>query len=126
VQSSHAPVNRNLMELLLMIDAAKGASAHRIIAEIPPDVLQRTAAGQHRIALFDLQQVEHQGVLHEPTDVGAVLFARAAKLLDALRDEGPFRLVGLAAYDLEVASATRGQLELLPAAGGRALRARGE
>jgi ribose-phosphate pyrophosphokinase len=35
VQSTHAPVNRNLMELLLMIDAAKGASAHRIIAVAP-------------------------------------------------------------------------------------------
>jgi ribose-phosphate pyrophosphokinase len=35
VQSTHAPVNRNLMELLLMIDAAKGASAHRVIAVMP-------------------------------------------------------------------------------------------
>ena len=35
MQSTHAPVNRNLMELLLMIDAAKGASAHRIIAVTP-------------------------------------------------------------------------------------------
>jgi ribose-phosphate pyrophosphokinase len=35
VQSTHDPVNRNLMELLLMIDAAKGASAHRIIAVTP-------------------------------------------------------------------------------------------
>jgi ribose-phosphate pyrophosphokinase len=35
VQSTHKPVNRNLMELLLMIDAAKGASAHRIIAVMP-------------------------------------------------------------------------------------------
>jgi len=35
VQSTHEPVNRNLMELLLMIDAAQGASAHRIIAVTP-------------------------------------------------------------------------------------------
>ena len=35
VQSTHAPVNRNLMELLFMIDAAKGASAHRVIAVMP-------------------------------------------------------------------------------------------
>jgi ribose-phosphate pyrophosphokinase len=35
VQSTHAPVNRNFMELALMIDAAKGASAHRIIAVMP-------------------------------------------------------------------------------------------
>jgi ribose-phosphate pyrophosphokinase len=35
VQSTQAPVNRNLMELLLMIDAAQGASAHRNIAVVP-------------------------------------------------------------------------------------------
>jgi len=35
VQSTHAPVNRNLMELLFMVDAAKGASAHRVIAVMP-------------------------------------------------------------------------------------------
>jgi ribose-phosphate pyrophosphokinase len=35
VQSTHAPVNRNLMELLLMIQAAKLASAHRVIAVMP-------------------------------------------------------------------------------------------
>src|SRR3954464_8699730 len=34
VQSTYAPTE-NLMELLLMIDAAKRASAHRIIAGIP-------------------------------------------------------------------------------------------
>src|SRR5207244_11049920 len=35
VQSTHDPVNRNLMELLLMIQAAKLASAHRVIAVTP-------------------------------------------------------------------------------------------
>src|SRR4029453_9813470 len=35
VQSTHAPVNRNLMELMLMIDAAKGAWGRGIIA-VPP------------------------------------------------------------------------------------------
>ena len=35
VQSTHAPVNRNLMELFLMIQAAKLASAHRVIAVTP-------------------------------------------------------------------------------------------
>jgi ribose-phosphate pyrophosphokinase len=35
VQSTHAPVNRNVMELLLMIQAAKLASAHRVIAVAP-------------------------------------------------------------------------------------------
>src|SRR5918995_1892905 len=35
VQSLGEPVNRNLMELLVMIDAAKRASAERIVAVIP-------------------------------------------------------------------------------------------
>ena len=35
VQSTCAPVNNNIMELLIMIDAAKRASAGRITAVIP-------------------------------------------------------------------------------------------
>ena len=35
VQSTSSPVNTNLMELLIMIDAAKRASAGRITAVIP-------------------------------------------------------------------------------------------
>ncbi|HWN39900.1 MAG TPA: hypothetical protein VNP02_15465, partial [Gammaproteobacteria bacterium] len=53
------------------------------------------------------------GVLGEPTDVGAVLFEHAASLLKEVGESGPFRLVGLAAYDL-VAQEPAAQLELLP------------
>ena len=56
-------------------------------------------------------------MLSEPTDVAAVLFDRATALLDEFSERGPFRLVGLAAYELGAASAP--QLDLLPAAGDR-------
>jgi DNA polymerase-4 len=56
----------------------------------------------------------------EPTDVGAVLFAHATSLLEEMAGEsGPFRLVGLAAYDLVGAEALAAQLGLLPEAGNR-------
>ena len=35
-----------------------------------------------------------------PTDVAAELFSAAVSLLDAVEDQGPFRLVGLGGYDL--------------------------
>jgi DNA polymerase IV len=60
-----------------------------------------------------------QGVLSEPTDVGAVLYTHAASLLDEVGERGPFRLVGLAAYDLVAAQTPAAQLELLPGAGNR-------
>jgi len=88
VQSTHAPVNRNLMELLLMIDAAKGASAHRIIAVTPwygysrqdkkskprepitaklvAELLQ--AAGVDRVLTMDLHAGQIQGFFRIPVD----------------------------------------------------------
>jgi DNA polymerase IV len=63
--------------------------------------------------------VTRQGVLSEPTDVGAVLYSRAASLLEEVGEKGPFRLVGLAAYDLVAAQTPAAQLELLPGAGNR-------
>jgi DNA polymerase-4 len=56
-------------------------------------------------------------VLSEPTDVGATLFACATALLDEVGQSGPFRLVGLAAYDLSATADS--QPALLPASGNR-------
>ena len=60
-----------------------------------------------------------QGTLADASDVAAVLFARAAQLLDEIAESGPFRLVGLAAYDLAAREPVGSQLDLLPAAGTR-------
>jgi DNA polymerase IV len=48
----------------------------------------------------DFRILTRQRTLASPTDVGAEMFAVAVELLGALDDPGPFRLVGLGAYDL--------------------------
>ena len=87
IQSTQAPSD-NLMELLLMIDAAKRASAHYIIAVIPFFGMARqdrkdkprvsigsklvanllTAAGAHRIMTMDLHAAQIQGFFDIPVD----------------------------------------------------------
>jgi DNA polymerase-4 len=62
-----------------------------------------------KTSAFELLTRQRQ--LAEPTDVAAALFAAAVELLDRFEHPGPFRLVGMAVYDL----ANRGdpvQLEL--------------
>lgn len=88
IQSTSAPVNNNLMELLIMIDAFKRASAGRITAVIPyygyarqdrkakardpitaklvADLL--TAAGADRILTMDLHAAQIQGYFNIPVD----------------------------------------------------------
>jgi len=88
VQSTCMPVNRNLMELLLMIDALKRASAGRITAVIPyygyarqdrkaaprvpisarlvADLL--SAVGIHRVLTIDLHAGQIQGFFNIPVD----------------------------------------------------------
>ncbi|MBE6065562.1 ribose-phosphate pyrophosphokinase [Clostridium cochlearium] len=88
VQSTSAPVNDNLMELLIMIDAFKRASAGRITAVIPyygyarqdrktkardpitaklvADLL--TAAGADRVLTMDLHASQIQGYFDIPLD----------------------------------------------------------
>lgn len=88
VQSTNNPVNENLMELLIMIDALRRASAGRITAVIPyygyarqdrkaksrdpitaklvADLL--TAAGAHRVLTMDLHAAQIQGYFNIPVD----------------------------------------------------------
>jgi ribose-phosphate pyrophosphokinase len=88
VQSTSTPVNNNLMELLIMIDALKRASADRIIAVIPyygyarqdrkaaprapitaklvADLL--TTAGTNRVIAVDLHAGQIQGFFNIPVD----------------------------------------------------------
>jgi ribose-phosphate pyrophosphokinase len=102
IQSTCAPVNDNLMELLLIIDALKRASARRITAVIPyygyarqdrkaaprvpisaklvADLL--TAAGTTRVLAMDLHAGQIQGFFDIPVDH---LFA-APVLLNYLKE----------------------------------------
>jgi ribose-phosphate pyrophosphokinase len=98
VQSTGAPVNNNLMELLIMIDAFKRASAGTITAVIPyygyarqdrkaksrdpitaklvADLL--TAAGADRVLTMDLHAAQIQGYFNIPVDhlLGAPILAK--------------------------------------------------
>ena len=88
VQSTSRPVNDNLMELLIMIDAMKRASAGRITAVIPYFGYARqdrktkardpisaklvanmlTAAGADRVLTMDLHAAQIQGFFDIPVD----------------------------------------------------------
>lgn len=97
VQSTCAPVNDNLMELLIMMDAFKRASAARITAVIPYFGYARqdrkakardpisaklvadliTAAGADRVLTMDLHAPQIQGFFNIPVDhlVGAPILS---------------------------------------------------
>ncbi len=101
VQPTSNPVNRHLMELLIMIDALKRASAARITAVLPYYGYSRqdrkaqprvpitaklvadliTTAGANRVLTIDLHAGQIQGFFNIPVDN---LFAAPA-LLDYLR-----------------------------------------
>ena len=94
----------------------------RAAAETVAQRLRRRGlvAGGIRIKLkrSDFQILTRQDRLAEPTDVSAVLSTKAVELLSHVEDPGPFRLVGLAAFELARAAADS-QLSLLPSAGTR-------
>ena len=110
VQSTCEPVNDNLMELLIMIDACKRASAGRITAVIPyfgyarqdrkskardpisaklvADIL--TTAGANRVLTMDLHAHQLQGFFNIPVDnlMGAsVLIPHIAGKFGRSRDD---------------------------------------
>ena len=88
IQTASPPVNDNLMELLMLIDALKGSSARRVTAVLPfffyaqsdqkdvgrisiaarlvADLLN--AAGVDRVLTVDLHAGQIQGFMHCPTD----------------------------------------------------------
>ena len=101
IQSTSSPVNDNLMELLILIDACKRASAGRITAVMPyfgyarqdrkarprdpitaklvADIL--TTAGADRVLTMDLHAAQIQGFFEIPVDhlYGAPLLAKYYK-----------------------------------------------
>jgi ribose-phosphate pyrophosphokinase len=88
IQSLCPPINENIMELLLMLDAIKRASAGRITAVIPYYAYARqdrkdkprvpisarlladliTAAGAQRVVVVDLHSPQIQGFFNIPVD----------------------------------------------------------
>lgn len=98
IQPTSAPVNDNLMELLIMIDALKRASAGRITAVMPYYGYARqdrkakardpitaklvadliTAAGADRVLTMDLHAAQIQGYFNIPVDnlMGAPMLAK--------------------------------------------------
>ncbi len=105
IQSTSAPANDNLMELLIMIDALRRASARRITAVIPYFGYARqdrkvgprtpisaklvanliTQAGANRVLTVDLHAGQIQGFFDIPTDN---LFAQPVIVKDIIENLG--------------------------------------
>jgi DNA polymerase-4 len=118
-------------ERTLHVDVAARADIEAHLRLAADTVAQRLRRSRRRargvrvkLKTTDFRLLTRQSLLSEPTDVAAVLFSRATELLDDFDDTGPFRLVGLAVYDVdaEIADPNGAQLDLLPAAGNRARR----
>jgi ribose-phosphate pyrophosphokinase len=112
IQTHCAPVNDSLMEQLIMIDAAKRASAHKITAVVPYYGYSRqdrksagrepitaklvadlfTVAGAHRVVGVDLHSGQIQGFFDFPVDH----LTASPVLVDYLRANDPGDMVVVA------------------------------
>ena len=128
IQSSCRPVNDSLMELLIMIDAAKRASAHQITAVIPyfgyarqdkKDAPRRpisaklvadliTVAGADRVLAMDLHAGQIQGYFNIPFDH---LFAAPVAVERIGQIEGDLMIISPDAGGVERARAIAKRLE---------------
>jgi ribose-phosphate pyrophosphokinase len=122
IQSTATPVNNNLMELLIMMDALKRASANRITAVLPYYGYARqdrkvsprapitaklvadliTTAGANRVLAIDLHAGQIQGFFNIPVDH---LFAAPVLLESLSRVEGQKVIVSPDAGGVERARA---------------------
>src|SRR5712672_2839597 len=109
IQSTSAPANDNLMELLIMIDALRRASARRITAVIPYFGYARqdrkvgprtpisaklvdnmiTEAGANRVLTVDLHAGQIQGFFDIPTDNLFAMPVIVKDIADHLGDKTP-------------------------------------
>jgi ribose-phosphate pyrophosphokinase len=109
IQSTSAPANDNLMELLIMIDALRRASARRITAVIPYFGYARqdrkvgprtpisaklvanliTEAGANRVLTVDLHAGQIQGFFDIPTDNLFAMPAIVKDITDNLKGKDP-------------------------------------
>ena len=140
VQSTNSPVNDNLMELLILIDALKRASAGRITAVIPYYGYARqdrkakardpitaklvanliTAAGADRVLTMDLHAAQIQGYFDIPLDhlLGGTILANAAECEPLLAhnikeiEERPEIVYQGIKYAMEVTNAGKGMLAI--------------
>src|SRR3990172_8328639 len=80
IQSTCPPTNHHIMELLIMIDAARPASAQPITAKLVASLL--VAAGTNRVLTMDLHSQQIQGFFDIPVDhlyASPVFFQHLAK-----------------------------------------------
>ncbi len=109
IQSTSSPVNENLMELLVMIDAIKRASAARITAVMPYFGYARqdrkakprgpisaklvsdliTTAGANRVLTLELHALQIQGFFNIPVDhmIAAPFFASCIREIEGFNSE---------------------------------------
>jgi ribose-phosphate pyrophosphokinase len=130
IQPTCSPVNKSIMELLIMLDALRRASAGRITAVIPYFAYARTdkkdqprvpitarliadmiqAAGAHRVLTLDLHAGQVQGFFNIPVDE----LTAVGLLCDRVRELGLEDLV-VVSSDIGFAKRARNFAELLDA-----------